>query len=131
MTFVIEPPDHSFAMLLNDPLPADSLPMLFSVPLPPLPNVLVVPPLVAKVVLPAEVSPADAVSSPFEVIVPPSSILTEPAVAVVDKVARKHGTETVAQAYLEYLYNETGQEIIGKHYYRPRSQAAAQPLRSA
>ena len=32
MTFVIEPPDHSFAMLLNDPLPADSLPMLFSVP---------------------------------------------------------------------------------------------------
>src|ERR1043165_1093549 len=61
----------------------------------------------------------------FEVIVPPSSILTEPAVAVVDKVARKHGTETVAQAYLEYLYSESGQEILGKHYYRPRSQAAA------
>ena len=60
-----------------------------------------------------------------EIIIPPASILTEPAVSVVDKVAKKHGTEAVAKAYLEYLYSEEGQEIIARHYYRPRSQAVA------
>jgi len=60
-----------------------------------------------------------------DMIVPSTSILTEPTVSVVDKVARKHGTEGVAKAYLEYLYSEEGQEIIARHYYRPRSQAAA------
>src|SRR6266446_2879322 len=60
-----------------------------------------------------------------EMVVPPTSILTEPTVSVVDKVARKHATEAVAKAYLEYLYSEEGQGIIARHYYRPRSQAVA------
>ena len=55
----------------------------------------------------------------FEVVAPSVSILTEPTVSVVDKVASKHGTRAVAQAYLEYLYTPQGQEIIAKHYYRP------------
>ena len=55
----------------------------------------------------------------FEVVVPSVSILTEPTVSLVDKVAGKHGTRAVAQAYLEYLYTPQGQEIIAKHYYRP------------
>ncbi len=38
---------------------------------------------------------------------------------MVDKVVDKHGTRKVAEAYLEYLYSEEGQEIAGKHYYRP------------
>jgi ABC-type sulfate transport system substrate-binding protein len=46
-------------------------------------------------------------------------------VTVVDKVAKKKGTEAVAKAYLEYLYSEEGQDIAGRHYYRPRSAAAA------
>jgi sulfate/thiosulfate transport system substrate-binding protein len=59
-------------------------------------------------------------------IVPPSrSILAEPPVTVVDRFAKKHGTEVVAQAYLEYLYSEEGQEIAGRHFYRPRSAKAA------
>ena len=41
--------------------------------------------------------------------------------AVVDKVAGKHGTKAVAQAYLEYLYTDEGQEIAAKHFYRPRN----------
>jgi sulfate/thiosulfate-binding protein len=57
----------------------------------------------------------------FEVIVPSLSILAEPTVALVEKVAAKHGTTEVAKAYLEYLYTEQGQEIAAKHYYRPRS----------
>ena len=40
----------------------------------------------------------------FEIVAPSLSILAEPPVAVVDKVADKHGTKAVAQAYLEYLY---------------------------
>ena len=59
----------------------------------------------------------------FEVVVPPSSILTEPTVAWVDKVVKKRGTEAVAKAYLEHLYSEQGQEIVAKNWYRPRSEA--------
>jgi sulfate/thiosulfate-binding protein len=67
----------------------------------------------------------------FEVVYPSSSIQAEPPVAVVDKVAGKHGTLKVAQAYLEYLYTEAGQEIIAKHHYRPRSAAVAAKYASA
>jgi sulfate transport system substrate-binding protein len=56
----------------------------------------------------------------FEIVVPSLSILAEPPVAVVDKVAIRRGTTDVARAYLEYLYSKTGQEIVAKHYYRPR-----------
>ncbi len=56
----------------------------------------------------------------FEIIIPSISILAEPTVAVVDKVAEKNGTLRVAQAYLEYFYSEEGQTIAANHYYRPR-----------
>ncbi len=61
----------------------------------------------------------------FEVVAPSLSILAEPPVAVVDKVAGKHGTRAVAQAYLEYLYTDEGQEIAAKHFYRPRTASIA------
>ena len=60
-----------------------------------------------------------------ELVVPSISILAEPVVAVVDRVARRHGTEAVAQAYLEYLYSETGQEIAARHGFRPRLETVA------
>jgi len=56
-----------------------------------------------------------------EVVTPSVSILAEPPVAVVDKIAAKHGTAQVAKAYLDFLYTEEGQEIGARHYYRPRS----------
>lgn len=56
----------------------------------------------------------------FEIVTPTLSILAEPPVSVVDKVADKHGTRKLAEDYLNYLYSEEGQEIAGKHYYRPR-----------
>lgn len=62
----------------------------------------------------------------FETVVPSVSILAEPSVAVVDKVARRRGTEAVAKAYLEYLYTPEGQEIAAKHHYRPRLESVAQ-----
>jgi sulfate/thiosulfate transport system substrate-binding protein len=61
----------------------------------------------------------------FEIVTPSLSILAEPPVTVVDKVAKRHGTEAVAKAYLEYLYSEEGQDIAGKNFYRPRSETAA------
>ena len=61
----------------------------------------------------------------FEIIVPSISILAEPPVTVVDKVVEKRGTRAVATAYLEYLYTEVGQELIAKHYYRPRMASVA------
>jgi sulfate transport system substrate-binding protein len=54
-----------------------------------------------------------------EIVVPSLSILAEPPVTLVDKFADKHGTRKVAEAYLQYLYSEEGQEIAGRHYYRP------------
>ena len=61
----------------------------------------------------------------FEIVMPSLSILAEPPVAVVDKVVDKKGSRKVAQAYLDYLYTEEGQEIAAKHYYRPRSETVA------
>lgn len=54
-----------------------------------------------------------------DIVVPSISILAEPPVTIVDKVADKHGTRKVAQAYLEYLYSQEGQDIAGRHFYRP------------
>jgi len=55
----------------------------------------------------------------FDIVYPPTSILAEPPVAVVDKVVDKRGTRDVANAYLEYLYSAEGQEIAAKNFYRP------------
>lgn len=55
----------------------------------------------------------------FDIVVPPSSILAEPPVALVDGNVDAKGTREVAQAYLEYLYSEEGQRLAAKHFYRP------------
>jgi len=57
--------------------------------------------------------------------VPSLSILAEPPVTVIDKVVDKKGTRKVAEAYLNYLYSQEGQNIAGKHYYRPRDPQVA------
>lgn len=66
----------------------------------------------------------------FEIVVPSLSILAEPPVTVVDKFAKKHGTEQVAKAYLDYLYTDEGQEIAAKNYYRPISESVAKKYES-
>ena len=58
-----------------------------------------------------------------ELVVPSSSILAEPPVAIVDTVVDRRGTRQIAEAYLQYLYSEAGQEIAAKHYFRPRDPA--------
>ncbi|HXC37358.1 MAG TPA: sulfate ABC transporter substrate-binding protein, partial [Burkholderiales bacterium] len=61
----------------------------------------------------------------FDIVYPPVSILAEPPVAVVDKVADKHGTRKAAEEYLRYLYSPEGQEIAARNYYRPTDPAVA------
>ena len=59
-----------------------------------------------------------------DIVYPSLSILAEPPVAVVDKNVDRKGTRAVAQAYLEYLYTDEGQDIAGKNFYRPISAKA-------
>ena len=56
----------------------------------------------------------------FEIVYPASSIEAAPPVAVVESVTAKRASRKVAQAYLEFLYSKTGQEIIARHHFRPR-----------
>ncbi len=64
----------------------------------------------------------------FEIVYPSVSMLCEPPVALVDKVAARHGTRTVAQAYLDHLFSPEGQRIGAAHYYRPRLKSVPAPF---
>jgi sulfate transport system substrate-binding protein len=61
----------------------------------------------------------------FDIVAPSISILAEPPVSVVDKGVDKKGTREVANAYLQYLYSDQGQEIAAKNFYRPRNETIA------
>lgn len=61
----------------------------------------------------------------IEIVVPSTSILAEPPVAVVDKIVDKKGTRAAAEAYLRFLYSKEGQELAAKNYYRPRNPEVA------
>lgn len=74
----------------------------------------------------AILSLAESGKGEFEIVWPSLSILAEPPVTVVDKTAKRRGTEAVAKAYLEYLYTPEGQEIAAKRHYRPRNAAVAE-----
>jgi sulfate transport system substrate-binding protein len=67
----------------------------------------------------------------FQVVYPSQSILAEPPVAVVDSVADRKGTRTVAEAYLQYLYSPEGQEIAARNFYRPRLDSVAKKYASS
>lgn len=62
----------------------------------------------------------------FEVVYPSISIQAEAPVAVVDRVVDKKGTRRQAQGYLDFLYSPAGQEIIARHFFRPRLDAVLQ-----
>jgi sulfate transport system substrate-binding protein len=66
----------------------------------------------------------------FDIVTPSLSILAEPPVAVMEKVAEKHGTLPLAEAYLKFLYSPTGQDIVARHYYRPRVPEFAEKYRT-
>lgn len=59
-----------------------------------------------------------------DIVYPSLSILAQPPVSVVDKNVDRKGTRKVAEAYLQYLYSDEGQDIAGKNFYRPISEKA-------
>ncbi|MEQ9945134.1 sulfate ABC transporter substrate-binding protein [Pectobacterium aroidearum] len=65
----------------------------------------------------------------LEIVTPSLSILVEPPVAVVDKVVERKGTQKQAEAYLQYLYSDEAQRIIGKNFYRPRNAKIAEEFK--
>jgi len=73
----------------------------------------------------AHLAQAEFGADKFDIVTPPISILAEPPVALVDKVADRKGTRTVATGYLNFLYSPLAQDLIGKNYYRPRNPQAA------
>jgi sulfate transport system substrate-binding protein len=74
-----------------------------------------------------ESAAANSSGSKVEIVVPSISILAEPPVAVVEEVAKRHGTLEVAKAYLEHLYSPQGQQLAAKHFYRPSSKELLSP----
>nr|WP_186294096.1 sulfate ABC transporter substrate-binding protein [Bradyrhizobium guangdongense] len=67
----------------------------------------------------------------FEIVAPPLSILAEPPITIVDKVADKKGTRSVADAYLQYWYTREGQEIAARNFYRPRDAEIAKKFETS
>ena len=59
----------------------------------------------------------------LEIVYPPISIRAEPHVAVVDGNVDRNGTRAAAEAYLNYVYTDEGQEVVATHFYRPTNQA--------
>jgi sulfate transport system substrate-binding protein len=58
-------------------------------------------------------------------VVPSITILAEPPVAVVERVAAKRGNAKAAKAYVEHLYSDEGQEIVARNFYRPVNEKVA------
>ena len=66
----------------------------------------------------------------FEIVVPSVSILAEPPVAVIDKVATKHGTTQVARGVPRVpLHGRRRRRSRAKHYFRPTRSAVAGEVR--
>ncbi|MES2886493.1 MAG: sulfate ABC transporter substrate-binding protein [Pseudomonadota bacterium] len=57
----------------------------------------------------------------YEAVYPNWSVLAENPVTVVDKVVDKRGSRALAEAYLQHLWSEEGQELAARHNLRPRS----------
>jgi sulfate transport system substrate-binding protein len=55
----------------------------------------------------------------YEIVNPSISILAQPSVAIVDEIVDDRGTREIATEYINYLYSDVAQEIIGENYFRP------------
>ena len=58
----------------------------------------------------------------YEMVTPSISILAQPSVAIVDDNAKANKTEEVSHEYLEYLYSDDAQKLIGESGFRPSNE---------
>jgi sulfate transport system substrate-binding protein len=68
---------------------------------------------------------AEGAGQALTLIVPPVSLRADFPVAVVDKVALRHGAEDLATAYLKFLFSDQGQEILARSHNRVDNPAVA------
>ena len=68
----------------------------------------------------------DSYPGEYELIDPSVSILAQPSVAIVDDNARANGTEEISHEYLQYLYSDEAQRLIGENGYRPTDEQILQ-----
>ena len=66
----------------------------------------------------------------YDVVYPSQTILAEPAVAITDSIVDKRGTREVAAEFLNYLYSDEAQDLIGKNFYRPSNEAVLAKFKS-
>lgn len=66
----------------------------------------------------------------YEIVVPPYTVSPDFPAAVVDKVVDGKGTREVAQAFVDYLFSDFGQELAAKHHYRVSSKKVAAKYKS-
>ena len=66
----------------------------------------------------------------YEMITPSVSILAQPSVAIVDDNAKSNHTEDVCKEYLDYLYSDEAQKLIGENGYRPVKEEILQEFSS-
>lgn len=64
----------------------------------------------------------DSYPGKYEIVNPSVSILAQPSVAIVDDNAKSNGTQEVSKEYLQYLYSDEAQQLIGESGYRPANQ---------
>jgi sulfate transport system substrate-binding protein len=67
----------------------------------------------------------EAGADKFEIVYPSQSVEAEMPVAIIERVVDRHGTRQLATEYLNFLYAEPAQELIVKHFYRPRLESVA------
>ncbi len=60
-----------------------------------------------------------AAGDAIDIVYPPSTILIESPIAVVDGYARKHGTLEAAQAFVDFALSPEGQAVFAAHGFRP------------
>ena len=68
----------------------------------------------------------DSYPGEYELIYPSVSILAQPSVAIVDDNAGANGTEQLSREYLQYLYSDAAQRLIGENGYRPTDEQILQ-----
>lgn len=81
----------------------------------------------------SEVFAARAAGRPVELVVPPSTLLIDPPVTVVDAVAQRRGTRALAEAFIEFLFTPRAQRAFAAWGLRPTHPevAAAEAARFA
>jgi sulfate transport system substrate-binding protein len=66
-------------------------------------------------------------NQPIPYVIPPATLLIESPAAVVETAVEAHGNRAVADAFLEFVHSDRGQQIVAEYGFRPVKPEAAPP----